>query len=504
MYIQLNFVKKVYFMKHLTILHSNDIHGQLAFKIDKDFVMRGGISMMANYIRNVRFENPNTFYGICGDVLQEDITGSDYKGVNTVTLLNTLKPDAFSLGNHELDYGLSHLLVFNQCLNTEVINANIYVDHLNCPLFKPSMIYECGDIKILLIGLIPESFFKKINSNEFCRSMLSYKDSYEAIREEIHRHKKDTPDLTIVMSHYGIEGDRLLAENMPDDCKVDLILGGHTHINMDEAEVINNIPIAQSSYGTTHIGRFEIDVNDLGGIDSWTWERVEINDTTCEFDYELDKFTDSVAFSHKKAVSKKKLGLMADIYRHESRLHETDLGDIISDAFLESYDVDLVILQSGSIRAPECPVELQESDLKNIYPFDDEFVSVSLTGKQIKDMFEYLFSLKDDGSVMPSTFQYSRGFKLVVDGDDCFNKGCKILELTLEGKELDDEAIYTVGLTGNCLANLPRYFNTYVEKSDSKLLSLSTYYDLAKWFLSQKEPVCVKGKGRFSILNFEG
>lgn len=31
-------------MKHLTILHANDIHGQLAFRIDQDFVMRGGIS----------------------------------------------------------------------------------------------------------------------------------------------------------------------------------------------------------------------------------------------------------------------------------------------------------------------------------------------------------------------------------------------------------------------------------------------------------------------------
>ena len=41
------------------------------------------------------------------------------------------------------------------------------------------------------------------------------------------------------MSHYGIDGDRLLAKNMPKDIKIDVILGGHSHIKMEREEIIN-------------------------------------------------------------------------------------------------------------------------------------------------------------------------------------------------------------------------------------------------------------------------
>lgn len=492
-------------MKHLTILHANDIHGQLAFKIDKDFVMRGGISMFANYVRRTRNECSNLFFGICGDVLQEDISGTDYKGRNTVALLNTLRPDAFSLGNHEFDYGLSHLLIFDRCLNTDTLNANIFVDEIHHPLFVPSKIYKCGDVKVLVIGLIPESFFKKIYSDEFCRHLLSYRDSYQSIRDEIDMHKAENPDLTVIMSHYGIEGDIALAENMPEDCKVDLILGGHTHIDMDEAKVVNGIPIAQSSYGTTHIGRFDIDIDTVnGGIAAWKWERVEITDDNCEFDRDFDELTDSVVFTREKPKAKKKLCDMAEIYHHESRLHETELGDIVADAFMETYKADLYILQSGSIRANECTKEIYSSDLRVLYPFDDEVVSLELTGKELKEMFDYLFSLKPDGSIMNGTFQYSRGFRLVVDATDSKNKGCKVLEISLNGQDIEDDKVYNIVVSLNCLSNFPRYFNKVYDKEDCKLVSLSSYHDLAKWFIGQKEPVAIKGKGRFTLLNYEG
>ena len=232
--------------KKITILHANDIHGQLNFSVGKDLEIKGGISLLSGYLKKARQEGP-VFFGICGDVLQEDVLGSDYKGTNTVELINYLDPDCLSLGNHELDYGLSHLLIFKGCIKSPIICANLMVANLEQMVFMPSMIHEVGGVKMLLIGVIPQAFFNKIMSDDFNRSMLYYKDTYDAIRDEIEAHKEDKPDLVVIMSHYGIEGDRNLAQNMPDDIHVDLILGGHTHIDMDEAEVINGIPIAQSS-----------------------------------------------------------------------------------------------------------------------------------------------------------------------------------------------------------------------------------------------------------------
>ncbi|MBP5282377.1 MAG: metallophosphoesterase, partial [Lachnospiraceae bacterium] len=200
--------------KKITILHSNDIHGQLNFTVNHDMEVVGGISLLSGYLKKTRAEGP-TFYGICGDVLQEDVLGSDYKGTNTVELINYVNPDCISLGNHELDYGLAHLLIFKECVRPPVLCANMVVSNLHQPLFRPSLVREVGGVRMLLIGVIPAAFFNRITSDQFCRSMLEYKESYDAIREEIAAHEGERIDLVILMSHYGIEGDRILAEKMP-------------------------------------------------------------------------------------------------------------------------------------------------------------------------------------------------------------------------------------------------------------------------------------------------
>ncbi|MBR1861564.1 MAG: bifunctional metallophosphatase/5'-nucleotidase [Lachnospiraceae bacterium] len=490
--------------KEITLLHANDIHGQLFFTVNEECEIMGGISLLSGYVKKTRAERP-TFFGICGDVLQEDIWGSDYKGTNTVELINYIKPDALSLGNHELDYGIAHLLIFKECVEAPTLCANLNVSYLGQKLFKPSLVYDIDGVKILFIGVLPKAFFNKIMSDEFCRNSLTYVETYDAIREEIRAHEDEHIDLTVLMSHYGIEGDRTLAENMPEDIHIDLILGGHSHINMDEAEVIGGIPIAQSSYGTTHIGRFDLTVDtDRGGICDWKWERVELSEKVCDFDLGVDELADRIVFKTKPKTDNELICRFKEQYEHKSRVLETQLGDIIADTFAKIYPVDFTIIQSGSLRRTECGPEVTEKDLSELYPFDDRFVMVDLTGKEIREAFEYLFSLKPDGSVMNGTFQYSEGFRLVVDADDCWNKGCRIEELSFKGKPFEDDKTYRVGMTRNCANSTFRYFSIVLGPERQKTVSLSTYNELASYFLKKPEPIEAPKQGRFVMKNFKG
>ena len=50
--------------KKITILHANDIHGQLNFTVDEELKLSGGISLTSGYIKKVRSEEPNVFFGI--------------------------------------------------------------------------------------------------------------------------------------------------------------------------------------------------------------------------------------------------------------------------------------------------------------------------------------------------------------------------------------------------------------------------------------------------------
>ena len=55
-------------LKKLTLLHSNDLHGDfLVEKVDDKLV--GGVSMLSGYVNKVRREEENVIYAIAGDTI---------------------------------------------------------------------------------------------------------------------------------------------------------------------------------------------------------------------------------------------------------------------------------------------------------------------------------------------------------------------------------------------------------------------------------------------------
>ncbi|NLC40799.1 MAG: bifunctional metallophosphatase/5'-nucleotidase, partial [Clostridiaceae bacterium] len=68
-------------LRRLTILHSNDIHGDFFAKENHDNLV-GGISMLSGYIHKVREKEENpVLYVISGDMLQGSIIDQEYKGI---------------------------------------------------------------------------------------------------------------------------------------------------------------------------------------------------------------------------------------------------------------------------------------------------------------------------------------------------------------------------------------------------------------------------------------
>ena len=65
--------------KKITILHSNDLHGDfLAEQVDEKLV--GGVSMLSGYIEKVRAEQPNTIYAIAGDMFRGSVLIPNTRG----------------------------------------------------------------------------------------------------------------------------------------------------------------------------------------------------------------------------------------------------------------------------------------------------------------------------------------------------------------------------------------------------------------------------------------
>ena len=59
-------------LKKLTILHSNDMHGDfLAEQIDERLV--GGVSLLSGYVNKVRREEKNVIYAVAGDMFRGSV-----------------------------------------------------------------------------------------------------------------------------------------------------------------------------------------------------------------------------------------------------------------------------------------------------------------------------------------------------------------------------------------------------------------------------------------------
>ena len=51
---------------NLTLIHSNDIHGDFLAK-EEDGIKKGGISLMSGYVQEQREKKDNVIYAVAGD-----------------------------------------------------------------------------------------------------------------------------------------------------------------------------------------------------------------------------------------------------------------------------------------------------------------------------------------------------------------------------------------------------------------------------------------------------
>lgn len=141
--------------RKLTILHSNDMHGDfLAETIDDSLV--GGVSMLSGYLNKVRNQEPEALYVIAGDMFRGSIIDAEYQGVSTIEIMNYLAPDVVTLGNHEVDYGMTHLLFLEKCCKFPIVNANLYIKTTGTRIFNSHKVLRAAGMNILFFGITQE------------------------------------------------------------------------------------------------------------------------------------------------------------------------------------------------------------------------------------------------------------------------------------------------------------------------------------------------------------
>ena len=490
-------------MKHtkkITILHSNDLHGDfLAEQVDEKLV--GGVSMLSGYIEKVRAEQPNTLYAIAGDMFRGSVIDSEYKGLSTIEIMNALAPDIVTIGNHEVDYGIAHLLFIEKCARFPIINANLYIKNTPTRLFTPYKILRVDGMNILFIGIITQDVINQTKSESLVGSFVDTAAAAAEVGKICNAHNSIDIDFTVLLTHIGFEEDKHLARQLDPAWGVDLIIGGHSHTFLDHAAEENGVVIAQAGTGTDQIGRFDIVVDtDNNCIDSYTWRTVPICADTCPrnpaMEQVLHRFTSQVDEKYSHIVGRFRRELT-----HPERTQETELGNLFADIFTRSLGIDVMLIGSGSIRAEKLGPIVTYGDLIEGFPYDDGVYMFKVTGRQLREMLHYM--LREEAYAGHTEFyQLPSTLRLRYDrakGDfDYFTYCGKEV-----GKEISDDALFTVGLQNYHFQNMESFFHLSYDtvcKLQKPRSVATSCQDILMEYFREHEMVDAVVDGRMTIL----
>ncbi|NPV02433.1 MAG: bifunctional metallophosphatase/5'-nucleotidase [Brevinematales bacterium] len=414
----------------IVIMHFNDTHSYMLPYINANKESLGGAARQVTIVNTYRVKFPDMLLVQAGDTLSGTLFSSIYKGTMNIELMNKMKFDMMTIGNHEFDYGLSNILALRATAQFPMMSANIFDKKTGERIFLPYLIKNIHGVKIVFVGLttsnagaINQDVIQSINIIPEAETLKGLLSTLELMK---------TNDLLICITHSGFTQDMELAAAVPG---IDVIIGGHSHTPIFTPVYISNTMILQAGYYGLYAGLLTLNVAD-GKIASSEYELITIDSNIVE-----DKDTISY-ISNKNAAFKAMMAEKvcdSDIYFEQQGIRENQLplGNFIADIIWQSTPgADMAIVNAGSIRyyLPDGAVTL--GDITAVSPFDNELCIVKLQGKYIKEIM--LAGVKNRGE--GAFLYYSKGVKIVADK-------AKTPVVTFKGKPIDDKKIYKVAVS---------------------------------------------------------
>ena len=216
----------------LNVVHINDHHShleqepmELTLGGKKVTVNVGGMPRVAQRIADLKKNNKNTVALHAGDALSGTLYYTLFQGKADAELMNAVKFDAFTLGNHEFDDGNNVLKSFLDILKTPVISSNVIPDKGSVleGKWKPYIIKKIGGQNIGIIGL--DVVGKTVESSNPGKD-VKFTDEVETARKYSNELRSKGVNKIILLSHAGLEKNLEIAEKVDG---IDIIITGDTH-----------------------------------------------------------------------------------------------------------------------------------------------------------------------------------------------------------------------------------------------------------------------------------
>jgi len=183
---------------------------------------------------------------------ENGLKGMSEKAHLIVESFNLMGYDAIGIGDDDLSLGKEFLLEISKKANFPFLSSNLLDEASGKILFQSSLIKEINGLRIGIFCLLSPDFFP--GPSDPRRKGLNMRSPIETAQAMVKELKPKT-DLIILLSHLGYVKDIELAQTLQG---INIIVGGHTGINLIYPPVIKNTPILQTASRGMFGGRLDL------------------------------------------------------------------------------------------------------------------------------------------------------------------------------------------------------------------------------------------------------
>ena len=416
----------------VTLLQVNDVY-QFA-PVDQG--ARGGLARLLTMKKAIEKESPNTLFLLSGDTISPSVESITYKGAQMIDAWNTAQLDYSTLGNHEFDFGPDVLRQRMQESKFKWLNANV-IDKKTGKPFGDTPVYvvrEFDGVKVAIFGLTLEE--TKITSKPGPDvDFLNPCETARKVVEEIHANGIKT---VIALTHLSMSEDKQVARC----ADVDVIIGGHEHTLLESAS--GGAPIFKMTADARELGQIDLNISKhTGAVESIDWKIIPVTDKTPDDPQfaAINRKYGSLLKELSRVVGRTSVDL--DARSAVGRNQETNVGDLIADAFRTSTRADAALMTGGSIRADEIIKKgpLTRRDVLSILPFKNKVVKVEVSGADLRQALEHGVARSAEDAE-PGRFPQVSGIRFTFDARR--PPGSRITDISINGKPLDEKRMYTL------------------------------------------------------------
>jgi 2',3'-cyclic-nucleotide 2'-phosphodiesterase (5'-nucleotidase family) len=174
-------------------------------------------------------------------IQENELKGMSEKAHLIIESLNLMGYDAIGIGDDDLTLGKEFLLDISKKANFPFLSSNLLDEASGKALFQSSLIKEINGLRIGIFTLLSPDFFT--GSSDPRKKGLSIQQPIEVAQAMV-KELKPKADLIVLLSHLGYVKDIELAQTVQG---INIIVGGHTGINLIYPVVIKNTMILQTA-----------------------------------------------------------------------------------------------------------------------------------------------------------------------------------------------------------------------------------------------------------------